>query len=171
MSIGLGIALIAVGSSTVAHAALPSLAQHLSAVDASVATQYVGKAPYRVVNTAELERMKEYIQSQYAGVQSVHAYAYDENLVVDCVNRYTQLSAIRHGLNADNWKSAPKSLPRFTSETRPTREAPLRDPGVFLTRTDTDSDGNLRGCAPGSVPVNRITLEHDRHFSHLDGLP
>ena len=103
--------------------------------------------------------MKEYIRSQYAGVQSVHAYAYDHDLVVDCINQYTQRSAIRHGLNEGNWKSAPKSLPSFTSETRPTREPPLRDPGVFLTRTDTDPDGNLRGCAPGSVPVNRITLD------------
>ena len=123
---------------------LPHLPQHLSEVDAAVASQYVGKAPYRVVSAAELERMKEYIQSQYAGVQSVHAYAYDEDLVVDCVNKYTQLSATRHGLTADNWKSAPKSLPRFTSEVRPHREAPLRDPGVFLTRTDTDAHGNLR---------------------------
>jgi hypothetical protein len=79
---GLG-ALIAAGTCTIAHAELLSLEQHLSAVSAAPASQYVGKAPYKVANATEFARMKEYIQSQYVGVNSVHVFAYDEDLIVD----------------------------------------------------------------------------------------
>ena len=158
-SVALGVALLAFDASTTARAALPTLAQHLSAVDTVSAGQYVGKAPYRVVSATELARMKAYIHSQYAGVKSVHVFAYDDDLVVDCVDQYTQLGATRHGLNASNWKTAPTHLPQPVDRLSPSEPRPLRDPGVFLMRTDRDAHGNLRGCEPGSVPVNRITLE------------
>jgi hypothetical protein len=158
-SIGRGIALIAFGTCTIAHAQLLTLAQHLAAVNAAPASQYVGKAPYKVVSAAEFGRMKDYIKSQYVGVQSVHVFAYDEDLIVDCVDQFTQLGATRHGLNTGNWKTAPTHLPRLPDAAQSYTEPPLRDPGVFLMRTDTDAYGNLRGCLPGSIPVNRLTLD------------
>src|SRR5215831_2286970 len=158
LSLGFAIALITVNTPTTAHGEVLSLREHLAAVSAAPANQYVGKPAYKVVNAAEFTRMKDYITSQYEGVQSVHVFAYDEDLVVDCVDQYTQLGATRHGLNASNWKTAPKYPPRLPDGSTPS-ESTTRDPGVFLMRTDTDAYGNLRGCAPGSVPVNRITLD------------
>lgn len=157
-AIGFGIALIVVCFLEQALAALPTLDEHLTAVGDAAAMNYVGKQPYKVVDAAEFSLMKNYIEGRYAGVHGVHVYAYDADLVVDCVDKYTQLAATRHGLNADNWKSAPANPPRF-SGALPAPETYQKDPGVFLDRTTMDPYGNPRGCLPGSVPVNRITLD------------
>ena len=166
-SIVWGIGLTALGICSSVHAQLLTLAQHLSEVNAAPASRYVGKPPYRVANAAEFARMKGYIQSQYARVRSVYVFAYDEDLIVDCVDQYTQLAATRHDLKTGDWKSAPAHLPRLP-DVPSNSEPPVRDPGVFLTRTDSDAYGNLRGCAPGSIPVNRITLDMLAAFPTLE---
>ena len=126
--------------------------------------------PIESSNAAELERMKEYIQSQYAGVQSVHAYAYDEDLVVDCVNKYTQLSAIATWADCGQLEIGSKEPPAlYFRGSAPSRGSAER------SRRVSDQDRYRPSREPPGLRSRQRSCEstharHDRHLSDLDGL-
>ncbi len=163
-----------------------TLTESLSHMEAEQAQAFVGQPGFRVRSGVELERMKAYLRAHYDGVVALHSFEMSPGLVFDCVDALTQPGARRLGLTQANWVSAPSMLPAeppTATGNAPQDQAALerhqRDPGIFLSPAgaEVDAHGQAKRCAPGTIPMKRLTLqslaafETLEHFRHKRGQP
>jgi hypothetical protein len=178
-------ALVVAALPAVSEAATPTLQQSLAAMESRQAAEFQGRPGARVRDTAEFERMKDYLRQHYAGVVARHQFELSPGQVYDCVDELTQPGARRLGLTRADWQRKPSQGPTDMDageSLAPALDRNSRDPGIFLKpaaagTAEADSEGQAKSCAKGTIPMRRLTLERLaafeslEHFRHKRGMP
>ena len=179
-------ALVAAALPALAGAATPSLAESLAQARLLSLADVQGRPGLRVRDSAEFERMKQYLSDHYAGVVVRHQFELSASQIVDCIDALTQPGARRHGLTRANWIERPRQAPAgqaWPGERQDVELARHRDePGIFLAPADSnsaerDAHGQRMSCDRGTIPKLRLTLdrlasfESLAHFRHKRGQP
>ncbi|MGM9487058.1 neprosin family prolyl endopeptidase [Ideonella sp. YS5] len=165
--------------------AAPTLTQSLAQMDAEQAADYLGRPGAKVRDTAEFQRMKDYVRQHYDGVVALHHFELSPGQVFDCVDELTQPGARRLGLTRADWQRKPSQGPvdaDADTQLAPAMDRHGRDPGIFLKpaaagAAEVDAEGQAKACAKGTIPMQRLTLsrlaafESLDHFRHKRGLP
>jgi hypothetical protein len=140
--------------------------------------QYSGKKDVQVKDTAAFEEMKQYLLAIYEGVGVSHSFVEDSH-AVDCVPLHQQPGL--RGATAAEKAAALAAGMRGAGEAEtgsavlPPRQrkgqaaaGPTQALDLTLPRGKHDAFGNRIACAPGSIPMRRMTLEEMVRFPTLD---
>jgi hypothetical protein len=137
----------------------------IGAVRAAGPEQYASLAGSRVASASAFAEMKAHVLRQYEAVDPErvrHGFADDNGSIFDCVP-VEQQPALR---------GAPRTLPSAPDLPRPARTAAAESPQRLvspLSPTRKDAHGNVMFCDPGTIPLQRITLEQLARFDSLRG--
>lgn len=99
---------------------------------------------------AEQRRKREYLAEHYQRVKVVHSFMADDRQCIDCIEAGSQPGLQGQGLPATPPAFAP--MPGLPSTTVGGESPQLAMPRV-------DRHGHVMQCPPGTIPVQRVTLE------------
>ncbi|MFY2560251.1 neprosin family prolyl endopeptidase [Corallococcus terminator] len=131
----------------------------------------------RVRDSAELAKMKDYVDSLYDAKAVVHRFTSQGGDGIDCVPLYEQPALRQPGMENHRIQLAPGTEPVLPpnrlapSPTAPEagwRAHPATLEGFEAAPDDLDATGALRRCPAGSVPIVRLTLDTLKRFESLE---
>ncbi|WP_181790998.1 neprosin family prolyl endopeptidase [Myxococcus llanfairpwllgwyngyllgogerychwyrndrobwllllantysiliogogogochensis] len=131
----------------------------------------------RVRDSAELAKMRDYVDSLYDAKSVVHRFTSKGGDGIDCVPLYAQPALRQPGMENHRIQLAPGTEPVLPPErlapspTAPSekwRAQPAALEGLETAPDDLDATGALRRCPVGSVPIVRLTLDTLKRFESLE---
>jgi len=113
-----------------------------------------GKAPVRVINAQERQRMADYLAHHVDPRDIVASFTTAAGDEVDCVDLYAQPALRRRGMEQHVIEFAPKTFPGGAHS----------DAVVAVPQTRGDS---IEQCPEGAVPIRRLTMNILERFRTL----
>jgi len=147
------------------QAGIPPFREFIEAARAAGYEQYAARAGSKVAGEGAFAEMKAHVLRSYEGVdarQVRHSFADENGSVFDCIP-VGQQPALRGSRQAV--PQAPPDPPRPGGETGAGAGRAGVDPPSGDGRQDRH--GNAMSCAPGAIPMRRITLESLTRFETL----
>jgi len=126
---------------------------------------YAARAGTKVANAQEFQRMKAHVASTYEGVKVRNSFVLDERDVIDCVDMNTQPSLRQNGRFLPVEKPP---APIIQKENVGDQARNGRGVAPMLSQKRKDAFGNAQYCAPGYIPMRRVTLDDLVHYQTLD---
>jgi hypothetical protein len=148
-----------VGAASAAAApGIAPLPQVLTQTRSATYAAYAKRAGARVASAQAFSAMRTYVLQRYTGVSVEHSFVASSGGIVDCVP-FADQPGIR-GRPVE--RSTPP--PVGGAPKQPAPGAAQQQPGatalgLTLRPTDRDRFGNARYCAPGFIPLERVTLD------------
>lgn len=124
---------------------------------------YEGRVGVRVQSAKAFEEMQKYILDMYEGVEQVRSFVRDD-VYVDCITIETQPSVRHQGIKEI---AKPPTTSALEGEQRKPPEGQQRNAESPLKLGLKDRFGNPVSCRPGTIPMQRITLETLTRFPTL----
>jgi hypothetical protein len=154
------VALAMTGSAASAAASpgIASLQQVLAQTRSATYATYARRTGARVASAQAFAAMRTYVLQRYTGVSVEHSFLDQVGSIVDCVPFAEQPGVRGRRIERSTPPpvgGAPKQPAPGTAKQQP--GATALDPA--LRPTDRDRFGNARYCAPGFVPLQRVTLD------------
>jgi hypothetical protein len=146
---------------------IETLQQVVTASRQATPAAFLRRRGSRIVSAAAFKSMRDYVLRRYAGVQVASSFLDPRGQVVDCVPLHDQPS-LRKGGAATKIAPLPLTAPKLP----PPKSGRLsfgsqRTLDLRLQRSSHDRLGNVRFCAAGTIPLERVTLATLSHFRTL----
>lgn len=162
--------LIAAAASTSVRAQVPNINASPPMVDAAAIADYEQAKhtlrDFQTESAAEFVKIRNYHELLVTEGRITHKFRTADGKLVHCIEIGSQRSVKNAGLNPKNIKLSPEVLPAENAIARPA----VANPPNFGLDGTLDSDGNVRRCPEGSIPVLIPSLEDLYRFKKFQDL-